>query len=50
MKVPTGPGLGVELDDDLFAEAQEAYLKLGDRSVYAEDEARAGVIPVKSML
>ena len=50
MKVPTGPGLGVELDDDLFAEAQEAYQRLGDRSVYAEDEARAGVIPVKSML
>jgi glucarate dehydratase len=50
MKVPTGPGLGVELDDDLFDAAQEAYRKLGDRSVYAEDVARAGVIPVKSML
>lgn len=50
MKVPTGPGLGVELDDDLFAAAREAYETLGDRSVYAEDEARAGVIPVKSML
>jgi hypothetical protein len=50
MKVPTGPGLGVELDPDRFAAAAEAYRRLGDRSVYAEDEARGGTIPVKSML
>ncbi|MBT5432100.1 MAG: enolase C-terminal domain-like protein [Alphaproteobacteria bacterium] len=50
MKVPTGPGLGVELDPDRFAAAKEAYQKLGDKSVYEEDTARAGVIPVKSML
>ena len=48
--VPRGPGLGVDLDPDRFAAAREAWLKLGDRSVYEEDEARAGVIPVKSML
>jgi len=50
MKVPDGPGLGIELDPDRFAAAAEAYLKQGDKSVYAEDEARQGVIPVKSML
>ncbi|MDA1072909.1 MAG: mandelate racemase, partial [Proteobacteria bacterium] len=50
MKVPTGPGLGVELDPDRFAAARESYAKLGDKSVYEEDKARAGVIPVKSML
>jgi glucarate dehydratase len=49
MKVPTGPGLGVELDPDRFAAAAEAYLRQGDRSVWAEDVARVGVIPVKSM-
>ena len=50
MKVPTGPGLGVELDPDRFAAAKESYARLGDKSVYEEDKARAGVIPVKSML
>lgn len=50
MKVPTGPGLGVELDPDRFAAAAEAYRRLGDQSVYAEDQARGGTIPVKSML
>ena len=30
--------------------AAEAYRRLGDQSVYAEDTARAGVIPVKSMM
>ena len=48
--VPTGPGLGVALDEDRFAAAREAYERLGDKSVYEEDEARRGVIPVKSML
>ena len=50
MQVPDGPGLGVELDHDLFEEAAEAYRRAGDKSVYAEDQSRAGVIPVKSML
>jgi hypothetical protein len=50
MRVPEGPGVGVELDPDRFAAAVEAYVKQGDRSVYAEDSARQGVIPVKSML
>ena len=50
IRVPDGPGLGVSLDPDRFAEAKEAYARLGDKSVYEEDEARAGVIPVKSML
>ena len=50
MRVPTGAGLGVELDHDRLAEAAEAYRRAGDKSVYAEDESRAGVIPVKSML
>jgi glucarate dehydratase len=50
MKVPTGPGLGVELDDDKFAAAAEAHMRQGDKSVYEEDVARGGVIPVKSML
>jgi glucarate dehydratase len=50
MRVPTGAGLGVELDQDRLAEAAEAYHRAGDKSVYAEDESRAGVIPVKSML
>jgi hypothetical protein len=49
MRVPDGPGLGVELDPDLFAAAAEAHLRAGDQSVYAEDSARRGVIPVKSM-
>ena len=47
--VPTGPGLGVELDPERFEAARESYLRLGDKSVYEEDESRAGVIPVKSM-
>ncbi|MGH6719728.1 MAG: enolase C-terminal domain-like protein [Alphaproteobacteria bacterium] len=50
MRVPDGPGLGVELDPDRFAAAAEAYRRLGDQSVYAEDAARKGTIPVKSML
>ena len=50
MRVPDGPGLGVELDPDRFAAAAEAYLRLGDQSVYAEDAAHQGAIPVKSML
>jgi glucarate dehydratase len=49
MRVPDGPGLGVELDPELFAAAAEAHLRAGDQSVYAEDSARRGVIPVKSM-
>jgi glucarate dehydratase len=49
MPVPSGPGLGVELDPDAFAAAQEAHARQGDRSVYAEDAGRKGVIPVKSM-
>jgi glucarate dehydratase len=49
MRVPSAPGLGVELDDDRFAAAAEAHLRHGDKSVYAEDAGRKGVIPVKSM-
>lgn len=49
MRVPSGPGLGVELDDDRFAAAAEAHLRHGDKSVYAEDAGRKGIIPVKSM-
>jgi glucarate dehydratase len=50
MRVPMRAGLGVELDHDRLAEGAEAYHRAGDKSVYAEDESRAGVIPVKSML
>lgn len=50
MRVPDGPGLGVELDPDRFAVAAEAHLRGGDRSIFAEDSARGGLIPVKSML
>jgi glucarate dehydratase len=49
MRVPDGPGLGVELDPELFATAAAAHLRAGDQSIYAEDAARGGVIPVKSM-
>ena len=49
MPVPGGPGLGIELDPDKFAAAIEAHKRQGDKSVYAEDAGRAGVIPVKSM-
>jgi glucarate dehydratase len=49
MRVPSEPGLGVALDDDRFAAAAEAHLRQGDKSVYAEDAGRKGVIPVKSM-
>jgi hypothetical protein len=49
MKVPSGAGLGVTLDPERFALAAEAYRRGGDKSVYAEDVARAGIIPVKSM-
>ena len=38
MPVPDGPGLGVELDADLFAAAAEAHRRAGDQSVYAEDD------------
>lgn len=49
MKVPAGPGLGVALDPDRFAAAAEAHARQGDKSVYAEDSARGGAFPVKSM-
>jgi glucarate dehydratase len=49
MRVPKGPGLGVELDPAKFAAAAEDHMRHGDRSVYAEDPGRKGVIPVKSM-
>jgi len=49
MRVPDGPGLGVELDPDLLAAAAEAHARTGDKSVFAEDDARGGTIPVKSM-
>jgi glucarate dehydratase len=49
MGVPRGSGLGVELDPDKFAAAAEAHARHGDKSVYAEDAGRKGVIPVKSM-
>jgi glucarate dehydratase len=49
MRVPEGPGLGVRLDPDKLAAAAEAYARQGDKSVYAEDAGRKGVIPVKSM-
>lgn len=49
MQVPYGAGLGVTLDPEQFALAAEAYRRGGDKSVYAEDVARAGIIPVKSM-
>ena len=50
MKVPSGPGLGVTLDRNKLAHFADAYRRQGDKSVYAEDEARGGVIPVKSMI
>jgi glucarate dehydratase len=49
MAVPDGPGLGVVLDREKLAIAVEAHARHGDMSVYAEDTARQGVIPVKSM-
>jgi glucarate dehydratase len=49
MGVPRCSGLGVELDPDKFAAAAEAHARHGDKSVYAEDAGRKGVIPVKSM-
>lgn len=49
MRVPDGPGLGVELDRDKLMELAEAHRRLGDQSVYGEDVSRNGVIPVKSM-
>lgn len=48
MKVPTGPGLGVELDPEKFALAAEAYKRQGDISIYAADHASHGRAPVKS--
>lgn len=50
IKVPKGPGLGVTLDRDKLEHWAEAYRRGGDKSVYAEDEARQGTLPVKSML
>ena len=50
MPVPDEPGLGVALDPDKMAAAAETFRRQGDRSVFAEDAARAGTIPVKSML
>ena len=49
MRVPTGPGLGVELDPEKFAAAAEAHRRQGERSIYAEDPARIGASPVYSM-
>ena len=43
-----GPGLGVTLDPDRFALYAEAHRREGDISIYAEDEARSGIPPVKS--
>lgn len=48
MWVPSGPGLGVELDPDKFARYAEAHRRHGDISIYAEDAGRAGAAPVKS--
>ena len=48
MKVPTGPGLGVEIDAEKFAKAADAHRHQGDISIYAEDRARHGQTPVKS--
>jgi glucarate dehydratase len=50
MRVPDRPGLGIDLDPDRLAAAAAAYARSGDKSVYAEDEARMGAIPVKSMI
>jgi glucarate dehydratase len=49
MRVPDGPGFGVALDPDLMARGVEAYRRSGEASVYAEDAAAKGRIPVKSM-
>lgn len=48
MRVPAGPGLGVELDPELFGRYAEAYRRQGDITIYAEDAARHGQSPVKS--
>ena len=48
MRVPNGPGLGVELDPDKVARYAEAHRREGDISIYAEDAARRGAPPVKS--
>ena len=49
MKVPTGPGLGVEIDPDkLGTAAEERHRRQGDISIYAQDQARHGQAPVKS--
>jgi hypothetical protein len=48
MKVPTGPGLGVEIDADKLAMGAEAHRRQGDISIYAQDRARHGQAPVKS--
>lgn len=49
MRVPDRPGLGVELDQEKLGLLAEAHARQGDKSVYAEDSGRGGVIPVKSM-
>jgi len=46
--VPTGPGLGVEIDPDKLALAEERHRRQGDISIYAQDQARHGKAPVKS--
>jgi L-alanine-DL-glutamate epimerase-like enolase superfamily enzyme len=48
MKVPTGPGLGVEIDPEKFALAVDAHKRQGDISIYAADHASHGRSPVKS--
>jgi glucarate dehydratase len=48
MRVPTGPGLGVELDPEKFARYAEAHRREGDISIYAEDAGKHGSPPVKS--
>ncbi len=48
MRVPTGPGLGVELDPEKFAHYAEAHRREGDISIYAEDAGKHGSPPVKS--
>jgi glucarate dehydratase len=48
MRVPEGPGLGVELDPEKFALYAEAHRREGDISIYAEDVGKTDLPPVKS--
>jgi len=48
MRVPKGPGLGVELDPEKFELYAEAHRREGDISIYAEDVGKTDVPPVKS--